>query len=174
MFDKETYALAEQVVSLLKAKKLTLTTAESCTGGLIGGAITSVPGSSSVYTSGFITYSNQSKFDMLGVKLETLHEHGAVSRQTAEEMALGAKKAAQTDIAVSVTGIAGPTGATETKPLGLVCIAITKRASLRTRVQVKIYNGSREEVRLNTLKAALRLIYSAYSLEDDTFDDPSP
>ncbi len=117
-------SLAETVVNALRKKGLTAATAESCTGGLIGSMITSVPGSSEVYGYGFVTYANEAKENLIGVSRETLEKYGAVSGQTAMEMAEGAKKVSGADIAVSVTGIAGPGGGTEEKPVGLVYIGV--------------------------------------------------
>ena len=114
----------EQIILKLIEKNITISTAESCTGGSLGKIITSVPGASSIYGYGFITYANEAKERLLGVFPETLEKYGAVSHQTATQMAQGAKKVSGSDIAVSVTGIAGPGGGTQEKPVGLVYIAI--------------------------------------------------
>ena len=115
-------SLEESVVELLAQKKMTVTTAESCTGGLIAGTLVNVAGASDVLNEGYVTYSNDAKERLVGVKHETLEEYGAVSEQTAREMAEGAAKAAGADAALSATGIAGPGGGTEEKPVGLVYI----------------------------------------------------
>ena len=116
------YELCETLVNKLKEKKLTLSCAESCTGGLIAKCITDISGCSSVFYGGVVSYDNIVKMGVLGVKEETLKEYGAVSNQTAEEMALGVKRACCTDIGISTTGIAGPGGAVDGKPVGTVYI----------------------------------------------------
>ena len=115
---------AETLLKAAKTAGVTVTVAESCTGGLLAGAITDVPGSSAIFERGFVTYSNQAKVDMLGVSSQTLADFGAVSEQVARQMAEGARAAAQADFALSVTGIAGP-GGSEFKPEGRVCFGLT-------------------------------------------------
>lgn len=139
---------AQSVINILKEKNLTLSTAESCTGGMIGELITSVSGASEVFGFGFITYANEAKEKILGVKHETLEKFGAVSEETAREMALGTKRVSQSDISVSVTGIAGPTGGTKEKPVGLVYTAIC----FNDKVEVfkLLLKGDREAVRKQT------------------------
>ena len=139
---------AEAVVKILKEKNLTLSTAESCTGGMIGELITSVSGASEVYGFGFITYANEAKEQILGVKHETLEKFGAVSEETAREMALGAKRVSGSDISVSVTGIAGPGGGTKEKPVGLVYTAICFNGKVET--FKLLLKGDRESVRKQT------------------------
>ena len=117
-------SLEEEVVKLLKEKKLVLCTAESCTGGLIAKRITDISGSSALFECGIVSYSNRIKHELLGVKEETLDSFGAVSEQTAKEMAKGALQKSGADIAVSVTGIAGPASDSTEKPVGLVYIAL--------------------------------------------------
>lgn len=148
------YQLAEKVLSEARARKILLATAESCTGGLIGGALTDVPGSSDVVERGFITYSNEAKTDLLGVKEETLKNFGAVSAETAREMAEGALRNSRADIAVSVTGIAGPGGGSAAKPVGLVYIGVaSKKNGVRT---IKNnFTGDRAGVRRATIEKAL-------------------
>src|SRR6185437_9509791 len=114
-------------LALCLARGLKIATAESCTGGLVAGALTEIPGSSAVVERGFVTYSNEAKHEMLGVPNVTLRKFGAVSRQTAQAMARGALKNSDADIAVSITGIAGPGGATPGKPVGLVHFAAAAR-----------------------------------------------
>lgn len=143
----------ELLVTFLKKYDMKLTTAESCTGGLLAGTVLNVPGASGVYEEGYITYANKSKRKLLGVKKKTLKKHGAVSRQTAKQMAKGAAKAAEADVAISVTGIAGPDGGTDEKPVGLVYIGcyVNKKANIRK----CMFQGNREEVRRQTVQAAM-------------------
>ena len=143
-------------VELLKEKKMTLTTAESCTAGLLAGRIMNVAGASWVYNEGYITYSNEAKEKNLGVSHETLESHGAVSPETAREMAEGAAKAANADAAVSVTGIAGPGGGTKEKPVGLVYIGCTVNG--HTRVQEHYFTGNRMKNREYAVVRALTLL----------------
>lgn len=148
-------ALEEQLVDLLASRKMTITTAESCTGGLVAGTIVNVAGASEVLNEGYVTYSNEAKHRLVGVKTETLEQFGAVSEETAEEMARGAAAAAHADVAVSTTGIAGPGGGTAEKPVGLVYIG----CYVRGKVQVKEcrFQGRRMENRLHTVEEALKL-----------------
>lgn len=120
MFDKEILALADEVVFLCTEGNVMVATAESCTGGLVAGAITAISGASQVLERGFVTYSDQSKSEMLGVMPITLRQYGAVSRDVALEMAHGAMSRSEAGITVSVTGIAGPNGGSTNKPVGLV------------------------------------------------------
>ena len=147
---------AEKLVELLKKTGKTLSTAESCTGGLIGGAITSVPGSSEIFLGGAISYSNEVKERLLGVEEDTLVDHGAVSEETAREMATGARDLFRTSTAIAVTGIAGPGGATPTKPVGLVYIAVADGP--RVVVCRNIFKGDREQVRSQTVATACDLM----------------
>ena len=142
------------VLKALEGK--TLVTAESLTGGGIGAAITAVSGASAVYKGGIISYTNEVKHSILGVSLETLELHGAVSCQTAEEMAIGARKLLKSDVAVSVTGLAGPGGDEYGNPVGTVCIGFCN-ASESFAVKHH-FEGSREEVRNQTIRAALELV----------------
>lgn len=155
VFDGTLSTLAEKVLAAARQKKLKIVTSESCTGGLIAAAITDIPGSSDVFDRGFMTYSYESKVDLLGVDPDTLKEHGAVSEEVAVEMADGALDAAPADISLAVTGIAGPGGATPGKPVGLVYIGIaTRDGDIRT---VKNnFSGNRSDVRLQTVEKALQ------------------
>ncbi len=148
------YALAQRVGACLIQHELMLVTAESCTGGWLSQVITSVPGSSSWYERGFITYSNLSKQEMLGVQFATLAQYGAVSSQTAQEMVLGALNRSHAQIGVSITGIAGPDGGTVNKPVGMVCFAWTTKTGC---VQQEIYHyqGDREAIRHQAVITAL-------------------
>lgn len=148
---------AETLVALLKARGLTCATAESCTGGGIGAAITTVPGSSDVFLGGVISYANSVKRDVLGVKDETLASHGAVSPETAAQMAEGAKRILSADIAVSVTGIAGPGGGSPEKPVGLVWFGIAATGA-RTRTEKALFQGDRDSVRAKAVVHAIGML----------------
>ena len=147
-------SLAERLGDALRAKHWTVATAESCTGGLIAGAITDIAGSSEWFDRGFVTYSNEAKMEMLGVRAETLAAHGAVSEPTAREMATGALSRSGATIAVAVTGIAGPAGGTPTKPVGLVCIAWARRGE-PVEALTEHFPGDRAAVRAATVVRAL-------------------
>ena len=149
--------IAVTVGELLRAKKLTLSLAESCTGGLLGKRLTDMSGASDYFTTGFVTYANEAKQEFLGVSETTLAQYGAVSEETVREMAIGAKRAAKTDVAVAITGIAGPTGGTDEKPVGLVWSAVAMGDVVRTRSFVM--PGDRNEVRERAAQMALALLY---------------
>ena len=140
----------------LKQKGERVCCAESCTGGMITAALTEIPGSSSVLSRGFVTYSNQSKIDMLGVKLKTLELHGAVSGQTVSEMASGAITASngEADYAIAVSGVAGPDGGNKEKPVGLVYICILKKGEVGE-IKKYMFKGDRQSVRYQTVMKAL-------------------
>ncbi len=146
----------EQVISKLIENNITIATAESCTGGSLGKIITSFSGVSAIYGYGFITYANEAKEKILGVSHETLEKFGAVSPECAREMALGARKVAKSDIAVSVTGIAGPGGGTPEKPVGLVYIAFADEHGADVR-KLNL-SGTREEIREQTCDEVFKLI----------------
>ncbi|MBR5125142.1 MAG: CinA family protein [Oscillospiraceae bacterium] len=147
--------LCSEVLEALSGK--TLVTAESLTGGGIGAALTAVPGSSAVYKGGIISYTNWVKETVLGVSRETLETHGAVSLQTAEEMAVGVRKLLHSDVAVSVTGLAGPGGDEYGNPVGTVCIGFCNGwESFAVRCH---FEGDREAVRRQTIRAALELVF---------------
>ncbi|MEI6800758.1 MAG: CinA family protein [Pseudomonadota bacterium] len=148
------------VLQAARAKGLRLATAESCTGGMISAALTAIPGSSDVFDRGFVTYSNAAKQDMLGVLAETLAEYGAVSEPVAREMVEGALRHSLADLAVSVTGIAGP-GGSEFKPEGRVCFGLAQRGT-ETRVETVEFGAiGRDAVRQATVEHALRLLSAA-------------
>lgn len=144
------------LTKLLMKKKYTMTTAESCTGGMIAARMVNAPGVSAVLKSGLITYANEAKEELLGVSHDTLEKFGAVSRETAEEMAEGAVKAAHTDAAVAVTGIAGPDGGTKEKPVGLVYIGVNVRGNVEVREYH--FSGSRQKIRESVTAAALTFL----------------
>ncbi len=153
MDDLET--LAEQVGAALKSRGLMLASAESCTGGWVGAAITAVAGSSHWFDRGFITYTNESKQEMLGVSAKTLAEYGAVSEPTVREMVAGALKHSHAQVALAISGIAGPGGATLDKPVGTVCIAWAMRSGAG-RSQTFHFQGDRAAVRRQAVVAALQ------------------
>ena len=148
--------LEKAVVDLLTANKLTACTVESCTGGMLSARLINVPGVSEVFKSGYVTYSNKSKRRLLGIKKNILMKHGAVSEQIAREMAKSAASLAKTDVSVSTTGIAGPDGGTEEKPVGLVYIACNVCG--RVTVRECHFHGGREKIRESTVAAALSLM----------------
>ena len=153
-----TSALARSLLDLCRSRRLTMATAESCTGGLVAGALTDIPGSSDVIDRGFITYSNEMKIELLGVPPETLRQFGAVSRETAEAMAAGALKNSRADLAVSITGIAGPGGGSRQKPIGLVHFAAASRDGRRI-ARKRLYGAiGRRRVRLRSVAEALALL----------------
>lgn len=151
---------AADLLTAARAAGLTIATAESCTGGLISGAITEVPGSSDIFDRGFVTYSNEAKQQMLGVRAETLAEHGAVSEAVAAEMAVGALIGSEADLAVSVTGIAGP-GGSEHKPEGRVCFGLARRGGEVQVETVEFGAIGRGAVRAATVDHALELLIQA-------------
>lgn len=146
---------ASDIITAYTKAGLMIATAESCTGGLIAGALTDIAGSSSVVDRGFVTYSNEAKMDMLGVSAETLEKHGAVSDQTAYEMALGAYKNSRADVSVAVTGIAGPGGGSDKKPVGLVYMGVANDDGVQTYKLLLGEDKSREEIRQATVDRAL-------------------
>ncbi len=150
-----TLALAATLGRALESRELKVATAESCTGGLVAGAITDVAGSSAWFERGFVTYSNEAKIDLLGVRAETLATHGAVSEETAREMVAGALARSSADLAVAVTGIAGPSGGTPQKPVGLVWLAWAGRGGAVASA-ARHFSGDRAAVREAAVVAALQ------------------
>jgi nicotinamide-nucleotide amidase len=149
-----TMALAADLGRALEARGWKVATAESCTGGGIACAITDIAGSSGWFDRGWITYSNDAKIELLGVRAETLATHGAVSEATAREMAAGALAQGRADLAVAVTGVAGPSGGTQQKPVGMVCLAWARRGGAIDAVTSR-FPGDRAAVREATVVAAL-------------------
>lgn len=167
MFDEEISALASMVVKEFGGAKMTVTTAESCTGGLIASAITSVAGSSEVFGKGLVTYSNDAKIQLLDVDPDTLRNHGAVSAECASQMAAGALEEADADVAVAVTGIAGPGGGTEAKPVGLVYIAVATSQDEGAFVESFEFGDiGRDKVRRETVKEAMEMLLG-YGLDGE-------
>ena len=153
MKDKE---LINKISNELKKQHLTVATAESCTGGLLAHTLTNISGSSDYFKRGVVAYSNKSKTELLGVSKDILKQYGAVSKQTAEAMAIGIKERSNTDIGISTTGIAGPTGGTKDKPVGLVYIGIA--ALKKVEVRKFLFKGDRIQNKDSTCNAALQLL----------------
>ena len=150
---------AEKLVKVLTEKKLTCATAESCTGGGVGYAITSASGASAVFWGGIISYDNSVKRDVLGVPAEILETKGAVSSEGASAMAEGTRRILKTDLAVSITGIAGPGGGTAEKPVGLVWFGVASKEGVRT--EKMIFSGDRDTVRSSAIEHALGMLLEA-------------
>ena len=148
-------SLARRLGARLRKRRLKLVTAESCTGGWIAQAVTSVAGSSAWFDRGFVTYSNQAKKEMLGVRARTLSRYGAVSEETAREMAAGALARSRAQVAIAVTGVAGPGGGTRRKPVGTVCFAWSRKKSAPASV-VRHFSGNRERIRRRSVEFALQ------------------
>jgi nicotinamide-nucleotide amidase len=149
---------ARSLLDLYQSKRLTAATAESCTGGLVAAALTEIPGSSVFVDRGFVTYTNEAKQEMLGVPAETLDKFGAVSRETAEAMAKGALAHSKASISVAITGIAGPTGATPGKPIGLVHFAAAARDGRLIHHEARFGDIGRIEVRRKSVWQALKML----------------
>jgi len=148
-------SLARRIGVRLKKRNLKLATAESCTGGWIAQTVTSVSGSSGWFDRGFVTYSNEAKKELLGVRGRTLSRHGAVSRETAKEMAAGALARSRAQVAIAVTGVAGPGGGTKAKPVGTVCFAWSRKRGTMESL-VRHFRGGRERVRRQSVVFALK------------------
>ncbi len=157
----ENEALAQRLVNDFTAYGLMVATAESCTGGMIAAAITDIAGSSAVLDRGFVTYSNDAKQEMIGVSGETLAAHGAVSSQTAVEMATGALARSNADMAVAVTGVAGPGGGSPEKPVGLVHLALATRAGEIRHEELQFGDIGRDVIRHRTVTVALQALLDA-------------
>ena len=152
--DQELIELARRLGETLKTCGLKMATAESCTGGLIAAAMTEIPGSSAWFERGFVTYSNEAKVELLGVNPRTLTEYGAVSAETAREMAAGALEHSRAEWAVAVTGIAGPDGGSDYKPVGTIYMA-WQSSSGNLFEEKKLFDGDRRQVRMQTVKEAM-------------------
>lgn len=156
VYATEDISIEDVVAKLLISRKLTISTAESCTGGMIAGTLINYPGISEVFLEGAVTYSNEAKHKRLGVKNETLDKYGAVSEETAREMAIGIAETARTDVSIVTTGIAGPDGGTEEKPVGLVYIGVYVKGQVT--VQKHIFNGNRSRIRLQATITGLDML----------------
>ena len=161
------YRLAKRVGAALKARGLMLATAESCTGGWISEAVTMVPGSSDWFERGFVTYTYISKREMLGVREATLERSGAISEEVVREMSEGALARSQAQVAVAVSGVAGPTGGTPEKPVGMVCFAWALKGGA-TRSETGRYKGNREAVRRQSVVRALQGVLALLAAPMDT------
>jgi nicotinamide-nucleotide amidase len=161
--DQTNRKLSQQAGKLLTQNHMTVATAESCTGGLLSHTLTGVSGSSAYFMGGIIAYDNRIKMDFLGVRIETLRKHGAVSRETAREMALGIRKAFDVDIGLSTTGIAGPTGGTPQKPVGLVWIGLS--TARFTETFECHFDGDREHNKRSTVQVILSRLLESLSTE---------
>ena len=161
LFPSDITDAAARVLSEARAKGLHIATAESCTGGLIGSVLTAIPGSSDVFECGFIVYSNRSKTGLLHVSSGMIEETGAVSAEVARAMAEGALELCTAEIAVSCTGIAGPGGGTESKPVGLVHLAVAARGQDTHNLECRFGPVGRDEIRIRTVAAALQLLIDA-------------
>ncbi len=150
---------AKTVIEKCRAAGLKVATVESCTGGLLAGALTSIPGSSEVLERGFVTYSNESKSELVGVPGALIAAHGAVSEEVARAMAEGGIARSRADIAVAITGVAGPDGGTAAKPVGLVHIAAA-RDGHETQHLARVFSGDRDDIRLASVSAGLGLLLS--------------
>jgi len=153
----ELYSLAQEVGLALKDKKLSMVVAESCTGGLLAASLTDVAGSSAYFERGFVTYSDIAKKEDLGVKSATLEKFGAVSEEVAKEMAAGALRNSRAKVALAITGVAGPTGGSKDKPVGMVCFALIC-LELPVRTVTMHFRGDRNSIRVEAVKFALRLL----------------
>jgi nicotinamide-nucleotide amidase len=158
MFSDRILILAKALIDEARGKKLTIATAESCTGGLIAAALTEIPGASDVVECGFVVYSNKSKAKLLGVKLTTIVHHGAVSEEVARAMAEGALKHSTAQMAVSCTGVAGPSGGTRDKPVGLVHIAAARVNETTLSEECRFGDLGRSEIRMRSVETALKLL----------------
>jgi nicotinamide-nucleotide amidase len=155
--------LVEKITHLLEKHKMTLVTAESCTGGLLATTITHKAGASKIFDRGFITYSDISKIEMLGVSKNIIEQYGSVSQECAQAMALGALKNSKAQVSIAITGIAGPDGGTETKPVGYVCFGYAIKNSTADSFE-KTFPGNRAEIQAQTTIAALKCLISALDL----------
>ena len=158
MFSAALRKQAEELLAATRLKKLRIVTAESCTGGLITALLTEIPGSSDVFERGFVTYSDQAKEDLLDVPRDLIHQHGAVSVQVAMAMADGALKHSLAQLAVAVTGVAGPGGGNAAKPVGLVYVAVAQLDGETEALEFRFGDIGREAIRLATVSEALALL----------------
>ncbi|MFZ4602180.1 MAG: CinA family protein [Caulobacterales bacterium] len=161
MFDEALLNLARLVLFEAEERRLKIATAESCTGGLIAALLTEIPGSSAAFERGFVVYSNRAKEDLLGVPGDLIADHGAVSESVARTMAEGALRESRANIAVAVTGVAGPGGGTRLKPVGLVHIACARENRAIAHEALRLGDIGRSEIRLKTVETALTMVRAA-------------
>lgn len=165
MFPEDLIGEGRRVIDLLRQHQLMLVTAESCTGGLIAGLLTEIPGSSDVLERGYVTYSNAAKSSCLGVDPQLIATHGAVSEEVARAMAAGALANSEADLAVSVTGVAGPGGGSAEKPVGLVHFAAARKGQPMMHLESRLGDLGRTAIRLESVRAALDLVTAAVRLD---------
>lgn len=158
MFPPPLIETAEKLLATLRARKLMIATAESCTGGLIAGVLTEIAGSSDVVERGFVTYSNEAKMELIGVPKTLIDAHGAVSREVALAMAAGALERSHADVAAAVTGVAGPGGGSEAKPVGLVHVAVHRRGHAPVHRECRFGDIGRHEIRIATVEAVFEMV----------------
>ena len=161
VFPDSVLELSAKLLAEARARGLHIATAESCTGGLIAGALTAIPGSSDVFERGAVVYANRAKIEMLGVPRDLLERHGAVSAEVARAMADGALAHSAADIAVSCTGIAGPGGGSAEKPVGLVYLAVAQKDRKTRHIERRFGEISRDEIRMRTVADGLQLLFEA-------------
>jgi nicotinamide-nucleotide amidase len=161
LYSADIEARSAAIIAAYRDRGWMIATAESCTGGLIAGALTEIAGSSAVVDRGFVTYTNQAKMDLIGVSAATLEVFGAVSKETALQMAHGALMRSGAEVAVAVTGIAGPGGGSAEKPVGLVHLALKTRSGLLDHREMRYGEIGRDQVRLRTLRTALEMLSAA-------------
>ncbi len=161
LYPADIEAQAAEIIAAYRDRGWMIATAESCTGGLIAGALTEIAGSSAVVDRGFVTYTNQAKMDLIGVSAATLEVFGAVSKETALQMAHGALMRSGAVVAVAVTGIAGPGGGSTEKPVGLVHLALKTRSGLIDHREMRYGETERDQVRLGTVRTALEMLSAA-------------
>lgn len=161
LYPADIEAQASAIITTYRGRGWMIATAESCTGGLIAGALTEIAGSSAVVDRGFVTYTNQAKMDLIGVSATTLEVFGAVSKETALQMAHGALTRSGAEVAVAVTGIAGPGGGSAEKPVGLVHLALKTRSGLIDHREMRYGEIGRDQVRLATVRTALEMLAAA-------------
>lgn len=164
--DKSEPEVGKQIIDILTERKQTIVTAESCTGGMIASALTDIPGSSAALYGGFVTYSNEAKSKMIYVQARLIRDYGAVSNQVARAMADGARNTANADFAVAVTGIAGPDGGSEKKPVGLVYVAVSSELATVV-IEHRFGDLGRDEVRRLSTAAALDLVLQVLTGVED-------
>ena len=166
MTREQNFGLAEKIVRLLSDTKKTIVTAESCTGGLVAATLTDVPGASAALYGGYVVYANSAKSRMIQVPARLIHDYGAVSNQVARAMADGARNTARSDFAVAITGIAGPDGGSERKPVGLVYVAVSSELATVV-IEHRFGDLGRDGIRNASVKAALDLVIQVLSSDQE-------